>query len=120
MAFTGIMATEAEIDQRSGADVSTAFTDTMKTAALLAAESTVNNVVRFNFSDNYSTLNADVKYILTDVAASLVAIQAISYDMSTYPSRTIAEDMISTLRDAALRGLSILRDKKRETFINGA
>jgi hypothetical protein len=31
-----------------------------------------------------------------------------------------AEDMVNILRDAALRGLAILRDKKNQDFITGA
>lgn len=122
MAFTGIMCAEADIDQRTGANVSAAYTDVMKTAACLCAESTVNVMCKFNFSDPYTaaTLNVDVKYILTDVVASLVAIQAICYDMSGYTSRSEAENIITVLRDAVLRGLSILRDKKPQDFLNAA
>jgi len=36
-----------------------------------------------------------------------------------FSSRTSAEDMINILRDAALRGLSIIRDKKVVDFFNG-
>ena len=114
------MTTEAEIQQKSGAGVNVAFNTAMMTAANLRAESTINAICRFNFSDVYAALNADVKHILGDVASSLVAIEAISYDMSGYSSRIEAEDMINVLRDSALRGLSILRDKKNQDFINGA
>ena len=116
-----IMTTEVEIQQKSGAGVNVAFDTTMMTAANLRAESTVNTVARFNFSDAVTTgLNADVKGLLSDICSSLVAIEAISYDMSGYTSRVEAEDMINVLRDGALRGLSILRDKKVQDFINGA
>lgn len=114
------MTTEAEIEQKSGAGKSATFDTTMMTAANLRAESTVNVAARYNFSDVYSTLNADVKGILSDICSSLVAIEAISYDMSGYTSRTEAEDIINVLRDGALRGISILRDKKAQDFINGA
>ena len=40
--------------------------------------------------------------------------------MSAFTSRVEAEDMINVLRDAALRGLSLLRDKKQKVFINKA
>ena len=43
----------------------------------------------------------------------------IQYDFSGFTSRTEAEDMINVLRDAALRGMSILRDKKAQDFANG-
>ena len=114
------MTTEAEIQQKSGANVNVAFDTTMMTAANLRAESTINCIARYNFSDNFATLNVDVKQLLSDIASSLVAIEAISYDLSGYTSRIEAEDMITVLRDGALRGLSILRDQKTVTFINGA
>lgn len=115
-----IMTTEAEIQQKSGAGVNVAFDTTMMTAAGIRAESTVNVLCRHNYSDTYATLNADVKGILSDIVSSLVAIEAIAYDMSGYTSRIEAEDMINVLRDGALRGLSILRDKKNQTFVNDA
>ncbi len=114
------MTTEAEIQQKSGANVNAAFNTTMMTASNLRAESTINVLARFNFSDAYSTLNADVKGILSDFCSSFVAIEAISYDMSGYTTRIEAEDMINILRDGALRGLSIIRDKKNQDFINAA
>ena len=114
------MTTEAEIEQKSGAGVNAAFDTTMMTASNLRAESTCNTVARFNFSDVYATLNADVKGLLSDICSSLVAIEAISYDMGGYSSRIEAEDMINVLRDGALRGLSLLRDKKVQDFISGA
>lgn len=120
MASTHIMTTQAECTQKMGANVSAGWTEAMTTAAGLQAESTVNSMCRYNFSDNYAALNADVKYLISDIVSSLVAIQAISYDMSGYNSRTEAEDMINVLRDGVLRGLSILRDKKTQDFINGA
>jgi len=115
-----IMTTEAEIQQKSGAGVNVAFNTTMMTAANLRAESTCNVAARYNFSDNYATLNVDARHLLSDICSSLVAIEAICYDMSGYTSRTEAEDMINVLRDGALRGLSILTDKKNQDFIIGA
>ena len=84
------------------------------------AESTVNNICRFNFTDNFTSLNNDTKMILREVASAIAAIQAIQFDMSGYTSRTEAEDMINLQRDIALRGLGILRDKKVTDFINGS
>ena len=124
MAFTGIMCTEAEIDQRSGSGIDTNYTDVMKTAACLAAESSVNDAARYNFSDDYATINADVKYLLTDIVASIVAIQAITYNMKGLAGTAFtlreAENRVNILRDAVLRGFSILRGKKFQDFINAA
>ena len=114
------MTTQAECEQKMGENVSGNWTEAMTTAAGLQAESMVNAICRYNFSDDYAGLNADVKYIISDVVSSYVAIQAICYDMSGYTTRTEAEDIINVLRDGMLRGLSILRDKKVQDFINGA
>ena len=83
-------------------------------------ESQINVAARYNFSDNYSTLNADTKNLLKEAASNLAAIYVIQYDMSGFSSRTEAEDMINVLRDAALRIISILRDKKAVDFVNGS
>ena len=110
MAFSGITATEAEIDQKTGANVSTSYTDTMKTQKLLQAESSLNIITKFNWSDWYA-LNPDVdlKYMITETTASMVAIEAIKYDMSGYTSRGEAEDMITVLRDIINRNIQILK-----------
>ena len=120
MPSTHIMTTEAECKQKAGANVAAGFSDAMYTAAGLQAECTVNSMCRYNFSDAWAALNVDVKYLISDIVSSMVAIQAIMYDMSGYTSRTEAEDMVNVLRDGILRGLSILRDKKVQDFTIGA
>jgi len=117
MAFTGITATEAEIDQLAGANVPTTYTDTMKTQALLWAESNTNNFTRYNWTDWYATTpNVDVKYTVTQTNAAQVAIEAINYDKEAI-GRSIAESRINVLRDIILRNLQFLRDIKKQTFI---
>ena len=120
MADTGIFATTTEIQYKAGASASTTSKAEAYTNSFISqAESLINVACRYNFSDNYAALNADVKGILKEVASDLAAIYVINYDLSGYTSRE-AEDMINVLRDAALRGISILRDKKQQDFINGA
>ena len=84
------------------------------------AESFVNTACRYNFTDNYDNLNADVKKILEDAVSSLAAIYSIQYDMSGYTSRTEAETMLDVLRDRFTQALNLLKDKKAVDFINGA
>ena len=114
------MTTEAEIKQKSGAGVNGTFDTTAMTASNIRAESVINAASRYNWSDKYATLNADVKGILSDFCSSFVAIEAISYDMSGYTSRIEAEDMVNILRDGMLRNQQILKDIKTQTFILGA
>ncbi len=118
MAFTGITATEAEIDQKSGANVSTAYTDTMKTQALLQAESLLNVRTKFNWSDAFLTLDADVKSVVTMVTASKVAMEAIKFDMDAI-GRNTAEDMINLLDQDVKMGLQILKERAQQTFASG-
>ena len=121
MAEEGTFCTNADVEKKAGANASaTSKAEAYTNVYIKQAESVINCVCRYNFTDTYATLNNDVKYILNDVASSLAAIYVISYDMSGYTTRIEAEDMINVLRDAALRGISILRDQKAVTFINGA
>src|SRR3990167_10232203 len=121
MADTGIFATTAEVQRKAGANASaTSTAEAYVNDFMTQAESLINTTARYNFSDNYSTLNADVKGILKEVASNLAAIYVIQFDMSGFTSRTEAEDMINVLRDGALRGMATLRDQKARDFINGA
>ncbi len=120
MAYSGITATEAEIDQKSGANVSGSYTDTMKTQALLMAESVLNVMTRFNWSDWWATTpNVDVKYIVTDATTAFVAIEAIRYDMEQWISVSEAAEMMANLRETFVRNVGILRDIRSQTFIFG-
>jgi len=122
MVSSGIFCTDVHIKAKVknlSADIDNGDTD--ETDVWISdAESLINCTCRYNFSDNYAALNAAVKGILREAASNLAAIYAIVYDMSGFTSRVEAEDMINVLRDAALRGMAILRDKKTVEFINGA
>ena len=118
MAYAEIFATLAEVQHKAGENASA----TSKAAAyvtdfMFQVESQINAACRYNFSDNYATLNDDTRGLLKEVASNLAAIYVIQYDLSGYTSRIEAEDMINILRDAALRALNMLRDKKVSDFI---
>lgn len=118
MADTGIFATTAEVGYKAGAGKSaTSSAEAYVNSYMTQVEAYINSVCRFNFSDNYTTLNVDTKGILKEVASNLAAIYVIIYDFSGYPSRIVAEDMINVLRDAAIRGINLLKDKKVQEFI---
>lgn len=124
MADTGIFATTTEVERKAGANVSaTSKAEAYVNDYMTQVEAFINTLIRFNFSDTYSTLNVDTKGILKEVSSNLAAIYVINYDMSgivTAGSLIEAEDRITVLRDAALRGLSLLKDKKQTTFIKNA
>lgn len=83
------------------------------------AESDINVLCRYNFTDNYASLNDDTKKILEGLCSDLAAINVINYDTTGYMSSEAA-NMINVLRDSAQRRMSILRDKKAQDFINGS
>ena len=106
--------------RKAGANVSTAITEAAWSEWMSGAESTINVATRNNWTNSYTTMSEDVKYIIAETVSSLVAINAITYDMSGYTSRGEAEDMIVVLRDAAIRNISFLKDKKAEDFADAA
>jgi len=119
MADSGIFASTAEVQRKAGLGGSSiSNTETYINQFMTEVESEINSTIRYNFSDVYATLNADTKGLLKQISSNLAAIYVISYDMTGYGSRIEAEDLINVLRDAALRGLRLLKDKKVEDFIN--
>ena len=117
----GIWTKNADIQAKAGINANATAKATAATDVyVLEVESEVNVLTRYNWSDAYSGLNDDVKKILKEVTSNICAIYVIQSDMSGFTSRIEAEDMINVLRDAALRGMSILRDKKAQEFIKNA
>lgn len=84
------------------------------------AESIINSITRNNWVADYSALNANVKDILRDAAASYAAMNCINYDMSGFTSRLEAQTMLDFLRDCFSRDLETLKQKENETFMTGA
>ena len=121
MADFGIWTKNVDIQAKAGTKANaTAKAIAATDVYVLEVESMVNCLTRFNWSDAYGGLNADVKDILKGITSNLCAIYVIQWDMAGFTSRVEAEDMINILRDAALRDMSILRDMKTRDFINGA
>ncbi len=106
---------------KAGSGYSLAF-DGHMASGIQMAEGVINTLTRFDWNSGLSagTLGSPGIGILGDACSSLVAIDAIQFDMTGYPSRIIAEDMINVNRDIALRNLAILRDKKNQDFLTNA
>lgn len=120
MVDTGIFATTAEVQRKTGANASsTSNAEAYINQFMTEAESLINATTRRNWSDDYANLDVDVKGLLKLAASNIAAIYVIQFDMSGFTSRAEAEDMIDVLRDGALQALSLLRDKKTEEFIDG-
>ena len=123
MTHTGIyVPTLLEFQYKCGANVSaTSKAEAYANSYLAQAENLINCTARKVFAADtaaFTALPATTKYLLTEAASNLAAIYAIQYDMSGFTSRVEAEDMINILRDGALRALSILRDKKTQSFLS--
>ena len=117
----GIWTKNADILAKCGTNANATSKATAATDVyVLEVESMVNVLTRYNWSDAYAGLNADVKDILKETTSAICAIYVIQWDMSGFTSRIEAEDMINILRDITLRNLSILRDKKNQDFMIGA
>jgi beta-galactosidase/beta-glucuronidase len=120
MADTGIFCTTAEVQRKAGANASTtANVEAYINDFVTQAESLINCATRKNWSDDYSSLNVDVKGVLKEAASNMAAIYVIQFDMSGFTSRGEAESMITILRDAYLRNIQFLRDMNVQTFIGG-
>lgn len=122
MADQGQFAQDADILDRVGngahSDVTTAgFFDEI----IVSCEAIINARTRNDWTalDTASTLDASIRGLLIDCGACLAAIYGITYDMSGFNSRVEAEDRINVLRDRYLMLLSILSDKKTQTFMEG-
>ena len=116
MSFT--LCTSGQIVMKAGANVNSdaAISGLLLSAFSDQAEGTINSMSREDWVTNYSGLNANSRQILNEIASNLGAIYLIAYDMSGYTSRGEAESMITVLRDAVLRGMSLIRDKKVVDF----
>ena len=121
MGHTGVYATLLEYSYKCGASVAAATqAEAFVNSFLNQAECLINCVARRVFAVDaaaFALLPAGTRQLLTETATNIAAIYAIQYDMSGFTSRVEAEDMINVLRDAALRGLAILRDKKTVEFL---
>ena len=123
MGHEGIYATSAECLAKMGDNYETDVNEAMINAFCLQAESLINCACRVVFAADttaFAALNTGTQYLLTEVASNLVAMYGLTYKPTGEDgemSRIEFEDRINIMRDAVLRGLSILRDKKTQTFM---
>lgn len=123
MASAGTFCDETDVALRAGANMSSDIDsgDTDETDKwIVDAESFINVICGYNFTDAFAGLNADVKYILRECAASMAANTAVAYDMSGYSSRVEAETILDVNRDRYMKCLEILQMKVKQDFITGA
>lgn len=120
MADTGIFATTAEVQYKAGANCSTtANSETYINSFMAQAESYINAVTKINYSDTYTSLNADKKAILKECASNLAAMYVIQYDMSGM-ALAEAQTRLDVLWSRADKCLSLLKEKQYTDFISAA
>ena len=108
---------------KAGANVSSFFTTNTNQVVeqtIRQAESLVCATTRYNWLDNYSTLNEDVKYILEEAVSSWSAMAMISYDMGGYTSASEATTMLDVLIDRYNRAIKELKEQSVKNFVEGA
>ena len=121
MADTGIFATTAEVQRKVPYGASaTANIEAYINQYMTEAESYINVTTKFNWSDRYSTLNADTKGILKMAASSLAAISVIAYDMRGFAGLSYAQTHINVLWDIAEKCIKLLENQENKKFIEGA
>lgn len=121
MVDNGIFATTTEVQRKAGANASAVSNvEAYINDYMTQAESLINVMSQFNWTDAYTGLNVDVKGILKSAASAKAAMFVINYDMSGFTSRAEAQTMLDVLKDEFLEAVSVLRDIKKRDFTNAA
>lgn len=117
MVDTGIFATTAEVIRKCGANASAvSATEAYINDFMTQAESMINTETQFNWSDNYSALDVDVKGLLKMAASAKAAMLVINYDMTGFSARE-RETMLDILKDEYNMAIKLLRDRDVKTFM---
>lgn len=98
MTYTGIIATEPELDAMAGEKVNvTGWTETNKNLWMKQVEGYLSSFVQYDIATNWATLNAVSKTILSEYAARYCGMQGIAYNMAGFDSGSLIEpeDMIN-------------------------
>ncbi len=117
--MAGTLCLSGDVVLKAGVNVATLPTDADYDSIINQAEALISAVSRYDWVANYGTVETNFKPFLREVTSDIAAIYAINYDASgiiTASSIREEENRIVVLRDAALRGLSLVRDKKLVTF----
>jgi len=121
MAETGIFCSGAHVLRKAGANANaTSKGEDYYNDFISQAESYINSVVHYNWSDNFVAANDDVKMILREAASNLAAVYVIQYDMSGFTSRIEAEDMINVLYRRFRDCMGVLKEQDNQTYLKGA
>lgn len=114
MAFT--IVTEAEQQFMAGENVD-ATGDVQANHQFLHdyAAGYLSGILKYDIIANWGSLDAVIKFMLTEWAARLAGMTLITYNMRSYTSRVEAEDMINV---HAFRMLNIEKQLEKSSVIN--
>ena len=119
MADEGVFATTAEVQRKVGANVSsTSNAEAFINQYVAEAESFINTVCGVNYSDTFSTLDADLRDILKRWTVALAAIDVINYDTTAMTKRE-AETRMDVLDDIARQCKAEMKEKQGSDFVSG-
>jgi hypothetical protein len=121
MADTGIFATTAEVQYKAGSGASaTANVETYINSYMTQAESYINAVCNYNYSDAYTGLNVDKKGLLKEAASDIAASYVVNFDMSGYTSLNEAIAMQNFLWARANACIELLKVQQTNVFVKAA
>jgi hypothetical protein len=120
MADVGVYCKNANIQAYCGINANTTAKAVAATDVyVLDVEAAINVATRYNWSDKYASLNADVKYILMQTAAVRCAMIVIASDPLSF-ALAEAELMMNFLYNVYVTNIELLKDIKVQDFVNGA
>ena len=119
MAFVIISAAKIAIFAGENVDA-TGNTTANQEALELMAISQIVSLSRYNWADNYSTRNVDVKNVIDEYIARFIAVALIAYNMGGYTSRIEAENMLNICIFRMNKLESLFADQKWVTYAIGA
>ena len=119
MADEGIFATTAEVQRKVGVGASSVSnTEAYINDYISQAESFINILTGHNWSDVYSTLNNDLKFILKEASSNLAAIYVLQYDTSGVTRQREVENRINILWRRFLQCCKLLTVKGVNKFLS--
>lgn len=121
--MTATITASGDVKIKAGDNVSTDLVLEYDDQFIPEAEGVACSVSRYDWVTNWATISGNKAIgIVKETVDNLAAIYALEYKPSGQSgtlSRIEFEDRINILRDAALRGLAILRDQKVVKFLTG-
>lgn len=119
--MTTTFAVSGQVLQKCGAEVSNyiaADTGEIIEEFINQAEDLICSTAKYDLITNWDNLTTNGRKLLTQITTDLAATECIAYDMSYYYSRTAAENLINIRHESALRGLSLIRNKPVQDYLN--